>query len=69
MIYPESHPDSPPEADHDRRSDIERAVSDTNRDVEQVEEADGAVTPTSPEGAQGENGAGGVVKNQDDLAQ
>jgi hypothetical protein len=69
MTDHDPHPDSPPEADHDRRSDIERAVSGTNRDVEQVEEADGAAASTSPDGAQGENGAGGVVKNQDDLAQ
>lgn len=69
MTDPNPHPDSQPEADHDRRSDIEQAVSGTNDDIENVHEADGAVTSVSPDGAQGENGAGGVVKNQDDLAQ
>lgn len=69
MTDPDPHPDSLPEDNHDRRSDLEQAVTGTNRDIEQVEEAEGAVTSTSPDGAQGENGAGGVVKNQDDLAQ
>jgi hypothetical protein len=69
MTDPDPHPDSPPEADHDHRSDIEQAVSGTNRNIEQLEEAEDTVSSTSPEGAQGENGAGGVVKNQDDLAQ
>ena len=55
------HPDSPPESDHDRHSDLERAVDDTNRDIENVAD------PTPPDGADG--GTGGVTKNQDDTAQ
>lgn len=66
MNDPDPHPDSAPEGDHDRHSDIEQAVSGTNRDIENVHEPEGT---TVPEGAQGENGAGGVVKNQDDMAQ
>ncbi|ODP37008.1 hypothetical protein [Sphingomonas turrisvirgatae] len=69
MTNPDPHPDSAPQDDHDRRSDIEQAVTGTNSDIENVHEADGVTSSTSPEGAQGENGAGGVVKNQDDLAQ
>lgn len=58
------HPDSLPEADHDRRSDIERAVTDTNRDIENVQDD---IPPEGIDGAVG--GTGGVVKNQDDTAQ
>ena len=58
------HPDSPPESDHDRRSDLERAVDDTNRDIENVQD------DTPPEGVDGAvGGTGGVTKNQDDTAQ
>ena len=58
------HPDSPPEADHDRRSDLERAVDDTNHNVKTVED------DTPPNGADGAvGGTGGVTKNQDDTAQ
>lgn len=63
------HPDSPPDADHDRRSDLEQAVSGTNRDIENLDESIGGVAPASPDGAGGENGAGGVVRNQEDMAQ
>lgn len=62
------HPDSLPQDNHDTRSDIEQAVSGENRDIENLDESIGGVAP-SPDGAEGENGAGGVVKNQDDLAQ
>lgn len=61
---PTPHPDSPPGADNDRRSDLERAITDTNRDIENVQQdapaegVDGAV-----------GGTGGVVKTQDDTAQ
>lgn len=61
---PDPHPDSPPQADHDQRSDLERAVSDTNRDIENVRD----VTP--PEGVDGAvGGTGGVVRNQEETAQ
>ena len=66
---PDPHPDSLPQDNHDRRSDLEQAVTGTNEDIEQVHEADGATSEVSPEGAGGENGAGGVVKNQEDLGQ
>ncbi|MDR6851127.1 hypothetical protein J2Y54_000620 [Sphingomonas sp. BE123] len=61
---PNPHPDSPPEADHDRRSDLERAVTDTNRDIENVHDE---APPAGVDGAVG--GTGGVTKNQDDTAQ
>ncbi|MCA1197440.1 hypothetical protein K9B35_05630 [Sphingomonas sp. R647] len=61
---PDPHPDSPPHADHDQRSDIERAVDGTNRDIENISD------PTPPDGVDGAvGGTGGVVKNQDDTAQ
>ncbi|MBA4762287.1 hypothetical protein [Sphingomonas sp.] len=61
---PDPHPDSLPDANDDRRSDLERAVTDTNRDIENVQD------DTPPEGADGAvGGTGGVVKNQDDTAQ
>ena len=64
------HPDSAPEADHDRRSDLEQATSGTNRDIENVEEADGSGESAEPEGVDGAvGGTGGVTKNQDDTAQ
>lgn len=65
MTNPDPHPDSTPDADHDSHSDIEQAVTDTNRDIENVQE-NGDSTPA---GIEGENGAGGVVRNQDDMAQ
>lgn len=58
------HPDSLPGADHDSHSDLERAVSGTNRDIENVQD------DTPPEGVDGAvGGTGGVTKNQDDSAQ
>lgn len=69
MTDPNRHPDSPPEADHDRRSDIERAVEGDDNTIESLDESIEGVAPLPPEGAGGENGAGGVVKNQDDMAQ
>jgi hypothetical protein len=68
MTNPDPHPDSLPEADNDRRSDIEQAVSGENRNIESLDESIEGVAP-APEGQGGENGAGGVVKNQDDMAQ
>ena len=65
------HPDSLPEADHDRRSDLEQATTGSNRDIENVVEAegDGEVDPAA-EGVVGAvGGTGGVIKNQDDTAQ
>lgn len=49
MTDRDPHPDSLPEADHDRRTDLERAVTDTNCDIENVQDeapaegVDGAV--------------------------
>lgn len=65
------HPDSAPEADHDRRSDLEQATTGTNRDIENVEQAESGVSSPDPaEGADGAvGGTGGVTKNQDDTAQ
>ena len=65
------HPDSPPEVDHDRRSDLEQAVTGTNPDIENVVEAEGdGETDPAAEGVDGAvGGTGGVVKNQDDTAQ
>ncbi|UZK70248.1 hypothetical protein OKW76_04150 [Sphingomonas sp. S1-29] len=65
------HPDSMPQDNTDRRSDIERAVSGRNDDVENVEGGTGGGTsptvPTvSPDSA---GGSGGVVRNQDADAQ
>ncbi|TKD50087.1 hypothetical protein [Sphingomonas baiyangensis] len=63
------HPDSMPGDNHDGRSDIEQAVSGTNRDITNVTEADGE-TPLEPTGvADGVGGTGGVTRNQDDNAQ
>lgn len=61
---PGPHPDSPPEGDHDRRSDLERAVDGSNRDIENVHDDS---PPDDVDGAVG--GTGGVIKNQDDTAQ
>ena len=64
------HPDGPPQGSHERRSDLEQATTGTNRDIENVVEAegDGNGDPAA-EGVGGENGAGGVVKNQEDMGQ
>ncbi|MCP3729163.1 hypothetical protein M9978_01875 [Sphingomonas sp. MG17] len=70
MTDRDPHPDSPPEADHDRRSDLEQATTGTNRDIEQVEEAESGVTSEPPEGVDGAvGGTGGVTKNQEETAQ
>ena len=62
------HPDSPPEADNDRRSDLERAVAGGGEDVEAV--GGHQETPLEPTGVHdGNSGTGGVVKNQDDTQQ
>jgi hypothetical protein len=58
------HPDSLPEADHDSRSDLERAVDESNRDIENVRDKS---PPDGVDGAVG--GTGGVTRNQDDTAQ
>lgn len=65
------HPDSPPEENHERRSDLEQATTGTNRDIENVVEAEGdGETDAAAEGVDGAvGGTGGVVKNQDDTAQ
>lgn len=68
MTNPDPHPDGAPEDDHDGRSDIERAVSGENRGIESLDQSIEGVAP-APEGQGGENGAGGVVRNQDDMAQ
>lgn len=63
------HPDSPPESDKDRRSDIEQVV-DARRDA--VERSEGGDEPdafTSPGAPDGVGGTGGMTKNQDDDAQ
>ena len=63
------HPDSAPEADNDRRSDLEQEVSGGGEDVEGVPD-DGKPTPLEPTGVHdGNSGTGGVTKNQDYTAQ
>ncbi len=58
------HPDSPPEADNDRRSDVERAVDQRPDDVERGSAGDEA--PMEPTGADdGNAGTGGLARNQD----
>jgi hypothetical protein len=60
------HPDSPPEADNDRRSDVEQAIDAPPEDVEHGPAVDGEETPLEPPGAyDGNSGTGGVTKNQD----
>ena len=62
------HPDSAPDADNDRRSDIEQAVQARADDVERHGfDTDSPLEPTGvPDGVAG---TGGVTKNQDDDAQ
>ncbi|NIJ25103.1 hypothetical protein [Sphingomonas japonica] len=68
MTDPDPHPDSLPAADHDDRSDIERAVEGENRDIENVQGGD--TSPLEPSGVpDGVGGTGGVTKNQDRDAQ
>ncbi|KQN03821.1 hypothetical protein [Sphingomonas sp. Leaf25] len=59
------HPDSAPQDDTDRRSDIEKAVDTANGDVERGDTTVGQTSPTestvSPDTA---GGSGGVVRNQ-----
>ncbi|MBD8679614.1 hypothetical protein [Sphingomonas sp. CFBP 13720] len=60
------HPDSVPDADTDRRSDIEQAVDAVNGDVERAGTDAGATSPTDPvEPAGSAGGSGGVVRNQE----
>lgn len=66
---PDPHPDSPPAADNDRRSDIEQIV-EARKDA--VERGEGGVEPdsfTAPGLPDGVGGTGGVTKNQEDDAQ
>jgi len=59
------HPDSPPDADKDRPSDLEQAVRGGGDDVEAVPD-DGEVTPLEPTGVHdGNSGTGGVTKDQE----
>ncbi|MEP9401170.1 hypothetical protein [Sphingomonas sp. VNH70] len=61
-----AHPDSAPQDDTDRRSDIERAVDSVNGDIERGGTDSGAVSPTEPTvSPDGAGGAGGVVRNQE----
>ncbi len=60
------HPDSTPDADTDRRSDIERAVDTTTGDVEHAGTDAGTTSPTEPTvSPDSAGGSGGVVRNQD----
>lgn len=63
------HPDSPPKADHDRRSDLEQVVEARSDAVERGEGGPEPDTLTAPGAADGVGGTGGQVKNQDDDAQ
>lgn len=63
------HPDSPPEHDHDERSDIEQVVEARADAVARGEGGDEPDTFTAPGLADGVGGTGGVTKNQDDDAQ
>jgi hypothetical protein len=59
------HPDSTPDVDTDRRSDIERAVDSHNGDVERGDTNIGATSPTEPTvSPDTAGGSGGVVRNQ-----
>lgn len=61
-----SHPDSPPEGETDRRSDIEKAVDSVNGDVERAGTDSGATSPTEPTVLpDSAGGSGGVVRNQE----
>ncbi len=60
------HPDSTPDADTDRRSDIEQAVDATTGDVERMGTDIGTTSPTEPTvSPDTAGGSGGVVRNQD----
>ncbi|MBR0551971.1 hypothetical protein [Stakelama marina] len=63
------HPDSPPDADHDERSDIEQIVESRSDAVDRGEGGDEPDTFTEPGLPDGVGGTGGRVKNQDDDAQ
>ncbi|MGN7160240.1 hypothetical protein [Sphingomonas sp. SAFR-052] len=61
-----SHPDSPPEGETDRRSDIEKAVDSVNGDIERSGTDVGATSPTEPTvSSDTAGGSGGVVRNQE----
>lgn len=61
-----SHPDSPPEGETDRRSDIEKAVDSVNGDVERGGTDIGTTSPTEPTvSPDTAGGSGGVVRNQE----
>ena len=63
------HPDSTPQADDDRRSDIEQAVESRK---DEAERAGGGApsSPLAPTGTyDGNSGTGGITKNQDEAAQ
>ncbi len=61
-----AHPDSAPQDDTDRRSDIERAVDGVTGDVERAGTDSGATSPTEPTvSPDSAGGSGGVVRNQD----
>ncbi len=65
----DTNPDGHPGQNSDTRSDIEQAVESRNDDVERA--GGGAKhSPLEPTGVpDGVAGTGGVVKNQDNLAQ
>ena len=64
------HPDSAPENDTDRRSDIEQAVDARTDDVERLDSTVGTTSPLEPTGQpDGVGGTGGVTKNQERDAQ
>lgn len=65
-----AHPDSAPQNDTDRRSDIEQAVDARADDVERMGSSAGATSPTEPTvSPDTAGGSGGVVRNQDADAQ
>jgi hypothetical protein len=57
------HPYSPPHADNDRRSDLEKAVSGGGEDVEAVPD-DAETTPLDVTGVHSNSGTSGVTKDQ-----
>ncbi|KQN40779.1 hypothetical protein ASG37_03115 [Sphingomonas sp. Leaf407] len=64
------HPDSAPQDDTDRRSDIEKAVDTANGDIERGDTTVGQTSPTEPTvSPDTAGGSGGVVRNQDADAQ
>ncbi|KQM66968.1 MULTISPECIES: hypothetical protein [unclassified Sphingomonas] len=61
-----AHPDSAPQDDTERRSDIEKAVDAVNGDVERGGTGNGATPPTEPTvSPDTAGGSGGVVRNQE----